>query len=517
VFHLTRFASPLLLLATLGAGASQIACMGDWDREPETPRGAWEDEFPGQSTAAPATATVSATPVDYDAVDDTDPSAIATFQPVLSPYGQWVDDPSYGTVWVPDGAVVGAGFSPYLTNGHWAYTSEGQYWVSDFEWGWATFHYGRWAWVEGRGWAWIPGARYSPAWVEWRYGSGYVGWGPMYPRHCWRGGMAVWLSPYPVPYVFVSSHHFYHSHPSTVVASPSVGPSLVAGTKPWTPTPGAPTPGGGPYVGAKPFVGPDPKALGIAPSDVAKSSIPVPPKSRPESVAWAPAPSSKISPADKAVPVGKPGGGYAAKPSPGYAPPPSAGGKTVTLPGSGYAPPAAAAPKYNGSPGYAGKPFTPPPSYGTGKPYAPGPSYSPPPSYGPKPSVPSYGGSPSYSPPPTYAPAPKPYSPPPSYGGGYGGGGYAPAPKPYSPPPSYGGGGGFGGGGGYAPAPKPYSPPPSFGGGGFGGGGGGGGYSPAPKPYSPPPSFGGGGFGGGGGGGGFKPGGGGGITVPKLK
>lgn len=484
---------PLILLTLASLGLSQVACMGDWDREPETPRNAWEDQYqyPGESTAV---APPPAAPVSYDDVDDTDPSAVATFQPVLSPYGTWVEDPTYGYVWVPYPSAVGPEFSPYLTNGHWAYTDEGQYWVSDYEWGWATFHYGRWVWVEGRGWAWIPGARYAPAWVEWRYGGGYVGWGPMYPRHCWRGGVAVWIDPYPVPFVFLPSHHFYHSHPSTVVAPPSSGPGLVAGTKPWTPGPS----GGGGYVGAKPFVGPDPKAMGIAPSDVAKSKIPVPPKARPEGVKWTPAPSSKIAPIDKAAPVGKPGG-YA-KPSPGVTP--GAGGKSVTLPGTGYAPPAAASPKYDASPGYPGKPFTPPPGGG----YAPAPkAYSPPPSYSPPPT---------YSPPSGgYSPAPKTYSPPPSYGGG---GGYAPAPKTYSPPPSYGGGGGyapapktyspppsFGGGGGYSPAPKTYSPPPSF--------GGGGGFSPAPKTYSPPPSF------GGGGGGGFKPKPGGITPVPKGK
>jgi hypothetical protein len=34
-----------------------------------------------------------------------------TFYDELSPYGQWIDDPNYGYVWVPD---VDAGFRPYL-------------------------------------------------------------------------------------------------------------------------------------------------------------------------------------------------------------------------------------------------------------------------------------------------------------------------------------------------------------------------------------------------------------------
>src|SRR5260221_14505096 len=44
---------------------------------------------------------------------DTDPSALTVFQSDLSPYGMWVVDDNYGTVWVPNGTVVGADFAPY--------------------------------------------------------------------------------------------------------------------------------------------------------------------------------------------------------------------------------------------------------------------------------------------------------------------------------------------------------------------------------------------------------------------
>ena len=33
----------------------------------------------------------------------------------------------------------------------------------------------------GRGWCWIPGTTWGPAWVNWRWGGGYVGWAPMAP------------------------------------------------------------------------------------------------------------------------------------------------------------------------------------------------------------------------------------------------------------------------------------------------------------------------------------------------
>ena len=130
---------------------------------------------------------------DADAYADDDPSAVTDFRSTLDPHGAWVDDPEYGTVWLPRADVVGADFTPYVTAGHWTY--EGDWiWVSDYEWGWAPFHYGRWVWIEGRGWAWIPGRVYRGAWVVWSVGDGgyaYLGWSPWPPLWIWRGGAAV--------------------------------------------------------------------------------------------------------------------------------------------------------------------------------------------------------------------------------------------------------------------------------------------------------------------------------------
>jgi hypothetical protein len=53
--------------------------------------------------------------------------------------------------------------------------------VSDMEWGWAPFHYGRWIMDPQFGWAWIPGRVWGPAWVSFRYGGDYVGWAPLPP------------------------------------------------------------------------------------------------------------------------------------------------------------------------------------------------------------------------------------------------------------------------------------------------------------------------------------------------
>jgi len=102
-----------------------------------------------------------------------------TFYDELSPYGEWVDYPEYGYVWVPGESD---GFRPYETNGHWVWSDEYEWmWVSDYEWGWAPFHYGRWFNDPYYGWMWMPGYEWSPAWVAWRDGGDYYGWAPLRP------------------------------------------------------------------------------------------------------------------------------------------------------------------------------------------------------------------------------------------------------------------------------------------------------------------------------------------------
>lgn len=103
---------------------------------------------------------------------------INTFNDALSPYGTWVDDATYGRVWICNVA----GFRPYYSAGHWVYTDYGWTWVSDYAWGWAPFHYGRWAYGTNAAWMWIPGYQWGPAWVDWRSGGAYYGWAPSAPR-----------------------------------------------------------------------------------------------------------------------------------------------------------------------------------------------------------------------------------------------------------------------------------------------------------------------------------------------
>ncbi|HEY4222013.1 MAG TPA: DUF6600 domain-containing protein, partial [Myxococcota bacterium] len=102
------------------------------------------------------------------------------FYEPLAPYGQWVDYPGYGRVFVPARDVVGAGFRPY-TYGHWEYSEYGWTWVDHHPFGWATGHYGRWFYDGSYGWVWVPGTTWAPAWVTWRSGGSYVGWAPIPP------------------------------------------------------------------------------------------------------------------------------------------------------------------------------------------------------------------------------------------------------------------------------------------------------------------------------------------------
>jgi len=105
---------------------------------------------------------------------------LQTFYDELSYYGDWIDNPDYGYVWRPN---VGRDFRPYYTNGRWAMTEYGNTWVSDYEWGWAPFHYGRWFYDDYDGWVWLPDTVWGPSWVSWRTGGGYYGWAPLGPRN----------------------------------------------------------------------------------------------------------------------------------------------------------------------------------------------------------------------------------------------------------------------------------------------------------------------------------------------
>ncbi len=136
--------------------------------------------------------------------------SLQTFYDELSPYGVWINDPQYGYVWRPD--VDQREFRPYYTNGRWVMTEYGNTWVSNYEWGWAPFHYGRWAYNRHNHWVWIPDTVWGPAWVTWRTGGGYYGWAPLGPSI--SIGINIGRNGYRVPDIywnFVPYHHIYYT------------------------------------------------------------------------------------------------------------------------------------------------------------------------------------------------------------------------------------------------------------------------------------------------------------------
>jgi hypothetical protein len=118
----------------------------------------------------------------------------------LDQNGQWVNDPTYGSVWAP---TVAPGWAPYR-DGRWVWEDfYGWTWVSADPWGWAPYHYGRW-FLGGAGWCWYPGPVFgrhywAPAYVGFfgfggRFGVGFgfggLGWVPLAPFevfHPWWG------------------------------------------------------------------------------------------------------------------------------------------------------------------------------------------------------------------------------------------------------------------------------------------------------------------------------------------
>lgn len=100
----------------------------------------------------------------------------------LDGYGEWIWVDDYGWVWRPYATEVGLDFTPYETCGSWVWTEDnGWVYGCDWEWGWLPFHYGQWGWFDDY-WAWVPDYDWSPAWVDWRGGGGYVGWAPKVPK-----------------------------------------------------------------------------------------------------------------------------------------------------------------------------------------------------------------------------------------------------------------------------------------------------------------------------------------------
>ena len=170
---LAALASPGFAFAETGGPLPQ-GYTGDVNAAPPTAPAAQQAAYPADEPQAQAPQQPAAQDQGDQASDDyadDDPSALTDFQQPLAGHGDWVQDLTYGTVWVPSSAEVGADFAPYQSAGQWAMADTGDWmWQSDYAWGYVPFHYGRWVWA-GNYWGWIPGRTYAPAWVSWRVGA----------------------------------------------------------------------------------------------------------------------------------------------------------------------------------------------------------------------------------------------------------------------------------------------------------------------------------------------------------
>ncbi len=127
-----------------------------------------QETAPPAGTAPAASATRNAAPATGGGQVNFD-----FFYSSLKEDGSWLDSADYGYVWQPKVAVDKPDWRPY-TDGSWSRTGQGWTWVSNENFGWATYHYGRWTRLETTGWAWVPGYEWAPAWVAWRSSPKYA-------------------------------------------------------------------------------------------------------------------------------------------------------------------------------------------------------------------------------------------------------------------------------------------------------------------------------------------------------
>src|SRR5712691_2647592 len=186
--------------------------------------GGWSTPIPGlaQDTRDAADVVVYQEPPE-------DVADVSVFYEPLAPYGTWIALPEYGQVWIPHD--MSPEWRPY-TIGRWVYTDYGWTWVSDQEWGWAPFHYGRWAFVASYGWVWVPGTVWAPAWVAWRHAPGWVGWAPLPPQVVVRSGIEIRAANIdihinPSWFCFVEEHRVLAPHVRTYIAPPARNVSLI--------------------------------------------------------------------------------------------------------------------------------------------------------------------------------------------------------------------------------------------------------------------------------------------------
>jgi hypothetical protein len=152
------------------------------------------------------------------------PPSLDPFYEPLAPWGDWWWSSRWGWVYSPR---VGPGWRPYSL-GRWEWTYDhGWLWVSEEPFGWATFHYGRWLWFRDAGWTWIPGRVWGPAWVAWRTGPGYIGWGPLPPG----GSRYLDVAYGPWGWVMVQDRYFLSPRIAVVALPPARNPTVLPSTR----------------------------------------------------------------------------------------------------------------------------------------------------------------------------------------------------------------------------------------------------------------------------------------------
>lgn len=182
---------------------------------------------PATAPAPPEMAPEAPPPGDYATESYPPPPAgdtgYSTYYDSLAPYGTWVDVGGYGPCWQPTVVVANPTWRPYCDAGRWVYTDCGWYWLSNYSWGWAPFHYGRWFQHDRLGWCWAPDTVWGPSWVCWRYGGSYCGWAPLPPGAWYWPGAGLTYRGHPVngalglglgvkSFAFVEVSHFRDPH-----------------------------------------------------------------------------------------------------------------------------------------------------------------------------------------------------------------------------------------------------------------------------------------------------------------
>ena len=159
---------------------------------------------------------------------------VSYFYDYLAPFGSWITMRPHGYVWVP--RHMGYRWRPYV-DGRWVWTDYGWMWISEHEWGWVPFHYGRWGWDDEIGWFWVPGTVWGPAWVTWRVSDMYFGWAPLPPGVEFERGMGIRRLPFEIPghfWIFAEGRDFLEMRLGGRIIPPERNLAIVRLTDPRT-------------------------------------------------------------------------------------------------------------------------------------------------------------------------------------------------------------------------------------------------------------------------------------------